>query len=76
MGFTFSRLYRSAISLFMSALRGSLILYFLYFSWMALIWGAAFCILSADFIWKIRSGSSTTLIRRVCRTMAHPQLWV
>ena len=32
-------------------------LYFLYFSWIALICGAAFCIFSADFICEMRNGN-------------------
>jgi len=45
------------ISWFISALRGSRRLYFLYFSWMDLICGATRCILSMDFICVRRSGS-------------------
>ncbi len=58
----------------MGALRGSRRLYFLYFSWIALICGATRCIFSIDFICVMRSGSSATLMMMVCRTMAHPQL--
>ena len=40
-------------------------LYFLYFSWMALICGATFCIFSADFMLEMRRGSSARLMIRV-----------
>src|SRR6267154_1537943 len=72
-GFTPSFLYRALISSFIGALRGSRRLYFLYFSWMALICGATRCIFNIDFIDVMRSGSNNRLINNVCSTMAHPQ---
>ena len=74
-GFTPSALYSAETSWFISCLRGSRMLYFLYFSWMALICGATFCIFSADFMLEMRKGSSARLMIRVWMTMAHPQLW-
>ena len=57
-GFTPSALYSAEISSFISCLRGSRMLYFLYFSWMALICGATFCIFSADFIWRCAAAAA------------------
>src|SRR6266849_2406531 len=42
---------------------------------MALICGAAFCILSADFICVMRSGSMASVMMKVWSTIAQPQLW-
>src|SRR5208282_3403813 len=68
-----SFLYSAEISGFISCRRGSDSLYFLYFSWMPLIWGAILAILSDDFMLDHFSGNMATLMIRVTMTMDHPQ---
>ena len=54
-------------------------MYFLYFSWIALICGATRCIFNIDFICESRNGSRARLITSVCNRIAQPQfatMWV
>ena len=67
-----SREYTAITSLFISALRGSRIEYFLYRSWMALISGATFCIFCIARMLFTLSGNITMLIPMVISTIAQP----
>src|SRR5438270_8653139 len=75
-GFTPSRLYSSDISFCMSARRGSVMLYRLYFSVMALICGWILAIFSDDFMLETRSGSKAMVMTRVRKAIAQPQFGI
>ena len=68
-------LYRSMTSWFCSALRGSVMLRFLYLALMASICGLSACIFRIDFMFEILSGNRIMLITMVTSTMAQPKLW-